>query len=48
MQQVFKPWVGNRQSKAGRIDYMIHSAGHIHSQFKSFALEIHKITSQIY
>ena len=40
--------VGNRQSIAGRIDCMILSAGHIHSQFENFVLKIHNITSQIY
>ena len=40
--------MGNRQSIAGRIDCMILSAGHIHSQFESFVLKIHNITSRIY
>ena len=32
--------VGNRQSIAGRINCMILSAGHIHSQFENFVLKI--------
>ena len=43
-----KAGVGKRQSIAGRIDCMVLSAGHIHSQFDSFVLKMHNITSQIY
>ena len=40
-----KPGVGNRQSIAGRIDCVILSAGHIHSQFESFVLKIHYVAN---
>ena len=40
--------VGNRQSIADRIDCMILSAGHIHSQFENFVLKMRNITTQIY
>ena len=42
------PGVGNQQSIAGRIDCMILSASHIHSQFISFFLKIRNITPQLH